>query len=201
MAATRSSKSRGKAPERARAAARTAKPASASPVHVQASSDAHAGADGAYFTVNGRRWRATDPNLPAAFREALTRELMSARRAVKQTKGIDAVAERAARDRVQDAKVALGERGPKWWLPMTEEQHEARIAATIRALARERGAAKSLCPSEVARALGGPEWRKLMVTVRAVAFELQTAGDVRVTQKARVVNATARGAVRVQIVT
>ena len=29
----------------------------------------------------------------------------------------DAEAERAARDRVHAAKVALGERGPKWWEP------------------------------------------------------------------------------------
>lgn len=155
----------------------------------------------AYFTVEGRRWRATDPNLSEPFKTALTRELMSARRAVKQHKGGDAVAERAARDRVQDAKVALGERGPKWWLPMTEQERNTRVAATIRALARERGEGKSLCPSEVARALGGDDWRSLMPCVRAVAFELQSAGDVRVTQKSQVVNAAARGAVRMQIVT
>ena len=63
-----------------------------------------------------------------------------------------------------------------------------------------RGEGKSLCPSEVARALGGEQWRELMPAVRAVAFELQAAGEVRVTQKSRVVDATARGAIRVQIV-
>ena len=41
---------------------------------------------------------------------------MSARRAVGAAKRAgDEVAERAARDRVHAAKVALGERGPKWW--------------------------------------------------------------------------------------
>ena len=83
---------------------------------------------------------------------------------------------------------------------MTDTQHTARITATLRALARERGEGKSLCPSEVARALGGEQWRELMPAVRAVAFELQAAGEVRVTQKSQVVDATARGAIRVQIV-
>jgi hypothetical protein len=41
---------------------------------------------------------------------------MSARSAVGHAKRRgDAVAERAARDRVHAAKVALGERGPAWW--------------------------------------------------------------------------------------
>jgi hypothetical protein len=41
---------------------------------------------------------------------------MSARSSVGSAKRRrDAAAERAARDRVQAAKVALGERGPRWW--------------------------------------------------------------------------------------
>lgn len=41
---------------------------------------------------------------------------MDARRAVGTAKREgDALAERAARDRVHAAKVALGERGPPWW--------------------------------------------------------------------------------------
>ncbi len=41
---------------------------------------------------------------------------MSARRAVGQARRVgDPKAEQAARDRVHAAKVALGERGPKWW--------------------------------------------------------------------------------------
>lgn len=39
---------------------------------------------------------------------------MSARRAVRDARG-DEGKIRAARDRVQAAKVALGERGPVWW--------------------------------------------------------------------------------------
>jgi hypothetical protein len=65
--------------------------------------------------IDGRRWRATNPSLPEARRKELVRELMSARSAVGWAKRRkDPKAERAARDRVQAAKVALGERGPKW---------------------------------------------------------------------------------------
>ena len=72
--------------------------------------------DGRYIVVNGRRWRASDPSLPEARRQELVNELMSARRAVAAAKrSDDAAAERAARDRVHAAKVALGERGEPWW--------------------------------------------------------------------------------------
>lgn len=73
-------------------------------------------ADGHYVVIDGRRWRATNPSLPEAERKRLVSELMRARSAVgRALKAGDAVAERAARDRVHAAKVALGERGPKWW--------------------------------------------------------------------------------------
>lgn len=59
-------------------------------------------------------WRAANPHLPDEERDRLVRELMSARRAVRDA-GEDGVAMKAARSRVQVAKVALGERGPVWW--------------------------------------------------------------------------------------
>lgn len=69
-----------------------------------------------YVIIDGRRWRASDPGLPEERRSELVRELMSARSAVGWAKRRqDAEAERAARGRVHAAKVALGERGPKWW--------------------------------------------------------------------------------------
>jgi uncharacterized protein len=72
--------------------------------------------DGHHVRIDGRLWRATNPELPEEARAALVRELMSARSAVGWAKRRgDAEAERAARDRVQAAKVALGERGPRWW--------------------------------------------------------------------------------------
>ncbi|RXT43100.1 hypothetical protein B6S44_28990 [Bosea sp. Tri-44] len=39
--------------------------------------------DGRYFLVAGRLWRATDPSIPEARRQDLVRDLMGARRAVK----------------------------------------------------------------------------------------------------------------------
>lgn len=72
--------------------------------------------DGRYIVVNGRRWRASDPGLPEHRRQELVNELMDARRAVGAARRAgDATAERAARDRVHAAKVALGERGTPWW--------------------------------------------------------------------------------------
>jgi hypothetical protein len=72
--------------------------------------------DGRYIIVDGRRWRATNPNLPEEERKRLVSDLMKARRDVgaAKRKG-DPDAEAEARARVQAAKVALGERGPKWW--------------------------------------------------------------------------------------
>ena len=72
--------------------------------------------DGRYVIIDGRRWRASDPGLPDERRQQLVNELMAARRAVAAAKRAgDPVAERAARDRVHNAKVDLGERGPPWW--------------------------------------------------------------------------------------
>ena len=86
--------------------------------------------DGRWIIVDGRRWRATDPSIPDALKAELVAELMDARRAVGAAlRGKDEGAERAARARVQHAKVALGERGEPWWEPATEEGRDRRIDA------------------------------------------------------------------------
>ncbi len=72
--------------------------------------------DGRYFVVRGRLWRRTNPGLSTEIREVEVRRLMTARRAVRSALGAhDADALKSARRAVQDAKVALGERGPPWW--------------------------------------------------------------------------------------
>jgi hypothetical protein len=72
--------------------------------------------DGRYFVVRGRLWRATNPALDAEKRTRLTVALMDARRAVGAAiKRGDEAASKAARAAVNDAKIALGERGPVWW--------------------------------------------------------------------------------------
>ena len=72
--------------------------------------------DGRYFVFRGRLWRCSNPALGHDERRKLTRELMSARRAVGVAlKSGDAEALAAARSSVDTAKIALGERGPVWW--------------------------------------------------------------------------------------
>lgn len=84
--------------------------------------------DGRYLVVNERLWRATNPHLPLAQREALVQELMAARRAVRAAVDDDAL--RAARARVQTAKVALGERGPVWWQDGTPDLNRRLVKNT-----------------------------------------------------------------------
>ena len=69
--------------------------------------------DGRYFVVRGRLWRLSNPALPPDKREALVKELMDARRAMRRDQPEDQRA--AARKAVDSAKIALGERGPVWW--------------------------------------------------------------------------------------
>jgi hypothetical protein len=72
--------------------------------------------DGRYFIAKNRLWRCTDPRLGEDQKRIHIKELMKARRAVRtaqQQEDDDAL--RQARDAVQAAKEALGERGPVWW--------------------------------------------------------------------------------------
>lgn len=66
--------------------------------------------------MRGRLWRASDPSLDKEERQRWVDALMDARRAVAAAKrNGDAEAEKAARAKVHEAKIALGERGPVWW--------------------------------------------------------------------------------------
>lgn len=148
--------------------------------------------DGHFIVVNGRRWRATDPTIPPKLNQELVDELMAARRAVRAQ-------EPDARSRVGDAKNALGERGYPWWEEPTPEQLETRIIAAIRTLVRKRSGS-SICPSDVARVVGGPDdaWRGIMPEVRRVAADLARREEVVVTQKGEVVDVEqVKGPVRI----
>ena len=143
-----------------------------------------------FIIVNGRRWRATDPNIPKQLLGELVAELMSARRAVGQ-------AEETARSRVQDAKVALGERGEPWWEPPTQEGRRARLAATMRALLRHRAPDATICPSDAARVVASQDWRDTMDAARSVAGSLSADGILRITQRGKEVDlASATGPIR-----
>ena len=80
--------------------------------------------------------------------------------------------------------------------------HEA-IAAEILRQTAERGPAKSICPSEVARAFAPEEdaWRRLLGPVRATAIRLAREGRVEVLRKGKPVDPEAgiRGVIRLRI--
>ena len=72
--------------------------------------------DKRYFVPKGRLWRCTNLSLQEPERTRLVKELMKARRDVKaamSAKDDNALA--LARQNVNLAKIALGERGSKWW--------------------------------------------------------------------------------------
>ena len=65
------------------------------------------------------------------------------------------------------------------------------IETTIHNLLVARGARKTICPSEVARAIAGKnekEWRRLMKPVRAVAVRLTISGALIITRKGKPVD-------------
>ncbi|GAB3296093.1 biopolymer transporter Tol [Pseudoclavibacter terrae] len=87
--------------------------------------------DERWLVVNGRRWRRTDPSLPAGMVERLKSHLGRGRSGVGTAKrrGDDS-AVAASRKRVGLAKHGLGERGPRWW----EESEAARLERARQAL-------------------------------------------------------------------
>ena len=126
---------------------------------------------------------------------------MDARRAVGRARRLgDAAAERRARQRVQRAKVALGERGPVWWddgapdftrrlvanTPYAEWYRRARQwADLITRLLDARPPQASICPSEVARAASPERWRSELDAVREVARHLSRRDVLVITQRGR----------------
>ena len=139
----------------------------------------------AFIVVEGRRWRTSDPHIPGNLRQELVNALMSARRAVRDAKNDIEV--RRSRRRVNDAKVALGERGHAWWLPPDPVATTRRIEAAIRALLGSRKAGRTICPSDVARIVGGPEWRTLLAPVRTHAVLMMRRGDLEILRRGHVV--------------
>lgn len=84
-----------------------------------------------WLVIHGRRWRRTDPSLPADVVEALTSHLGKGRSGVRAGKKAgDDERVTASRRRVGLAKAGLGERGPYWW----DEPEAARLARARDAL-------------------------------------------------------------------
>lgn len=149
----------------------------------EGTSDPERTEDGRWVVVDGRRWRASDPSIPEALRRELVAELMAARRAVGEARcADDEAATQRARDRVHQAKVALGERGAPWWEEPTDDQRDERLACAVRALTTKRGPGATICPSDAARAVGGAGWCDDLDRARAVGRALAIAGEVEVVQ-------------------
>lgn len=75
--------------------------------------------------------------------------------------------------------------------------NQASITAEILRQTEARGVGKSICPSEVARALAPDDWRPLMTPVREAAAALSDAGQVLILRKGRPVPAAdMRGVIR-----
>lgn len=80
--------------------------------------------DGRYLVVRGRLWRRSNRALHEELRDHIIHELMDARRAIRGARSArDKPGETAARQRVHEAKQALGERGPVWWQDGTPDYH------------------------------------------------------------------------------
>ena len=65
------------------------------------------------------------------------------------------------------------------------------IRSRILEMAESRSAEKTVCPSEVARALGGTDekvWRQLMAPIRQEAVKLADEGHILIKRKGRVVD-------------
>jgi hypothetical protein len=71
------------------------------------------------------------------------------------------------------------------------------LRETLLNLVNQRGPGKTICPSEVARALDADHWRDLMPAVRAVGTQLADEGAILILQKGQPVNPrTAKGPIR-----
>ena len=82
---------------------------------------------------------------------------------------------------------------------MSDPIIEQAIEAALLQLVDARGPDKSICPSEVARAVA-PEWHSLMGAVRRVAVRLAQAGRIEILRKGKPVDpATVRGVIRLRV--
>jgi len=81
--------------------------------------------DRRYMVIRGRLWRLSNPFLDPAVHAQLVRELMSARRAVRDA--TDSRERMTARQRVDRAKRGLGERGDVWWDDGSPDYNRRRV--------------------------------------------------------------------------
>lgn len=72
--------------------------------------------DGRYIVVRRRLWRKSNPNLSAETRQQLVNELMTQRRNKRRAIKLgDSKLHAETKHKINEVKIALGERGPVWW--------------------------------------------------------------------------------------
>jgi len=75
---------------------------------------------------------------------------------------------------------------------------EAITDAMLR-IAAERGTEKSMCPTDVARAVSAENWRPLLGAVRKVAADLARQGKIEILRKGKPINPDdMRGVIRLR---
>jgi len=75
------------------------------------------------------------------------------------------------------------------------------ITAALLHLATERGPEKSLCPTDVARAVSAENWRPLLGAVRKVAADLARQGKIEILRKGKPINPDdMRGVIRLRAI-
>jgi hypothetical protein len=75
------------------------------------------------------------------------------------------------------------------------------LETTILALLAQRGAGKTICPSEAARQVDPENWDSLMEAARKAARRLVAQGKIVITQHGSVVDpSTAKGPIRLRLV-
>lgn len=83
---------------------------------------------------------------------------------------------------------------------VTSDVDDQQLEQAVLRLLDARRPTATICPSDVARAVGGDDsWRSLMEPVRRAAARLVAAGEVEITQGGEVVDlGTARGPIRIR---
>lgn len=77
---------------------------------------------------------------------------------------------------------------------------EERLEHAVLDLLAQRAHGATICPSEVARQLGGDQWRNLMEPTREAARRLVAAGRVHILQGGEVVDSsTSSGPIRIRL--
>lgn len=77
------------------------------------------------------------------------------------------------------------------------DETDAALESAILELLRQRGAGKTICPSEAARTVRPNDWERWMERTRAAGRRLVARGEIVITQGGRVVEPShAKGAIR-----